>query len=79
MHAYAEGFDMLRSARASGLDYHSESKFPHIAEVERRCSVAGSSLRDLTAMALAESPEWAEFSGEVRDSGVRPLDDCDGH
>ena len=69
MQAYAEGFDILRSARASGLDYHYELNLPDIAEVWRRGSVVGSWLLDLTAMALAESPELSEFSGEVRDSG----------
>ena len=69
MQAYAEGFDILRSAHASGLDYHYELHLPDIAEVWRRGSVVGSWLLDLTAMALAESPELSEFSGEVQDSG----------
>lgn len=69
MQAYAEGFDILRSARASGLDYHYELNLPDIAEVWRRGSVVGSWLLDLTAMALAKSPELSEFSGEVQDSG----------
>ena len=69
MQAYAEGFDILRSAHASGLDYHYELNLPDIAEVWRRGSVIGSWLLDLTAMALAESPELSEFSGEVQDSG----------
>ena len=69
MQAYAEGFDILRSADASGLDYHYELNLPDIAEVWRRGSVVGSWLLDLTAMALAESPELSEFSGAVQDSG----------
>ena len=69
MQAYAEGFDILRSARAAGLEYHYELNLPDIAEVWRRGSVISSWLLDLTAMALAESPELAEFSGEVQDSG----------
>ena len=69
MQAYAEGFDILRSARANGLNYHYELNLPDIAEVWRHGSVVGSWLLDLTAMALAESPELSEFSGEVRDSG----------
>ena len=69
MQAYAEGFDILRSADASGLDYHYELNLPDIAEVWRRGSVVGSWLLDLTAMALAESPALSEFSGEVQDSG----------
>ena len=69
MQAYAEGFDILRSAGASGLDYHYKLNLPDIAEVWRHGSVVGSWLLDLTAMALAESPELSEFSGEVQDSG----------
>ncbi len=69
MQAYAEGLDILRSARADGLEYHYELNLPDIAEVWRRGSVLGSWLLDLTAMALSESPELAEFSGEVQDSG----------
>ena len=69
MQAYAEGFDILRSARADGLEYHYELNLPDIAEVWRRGSVVGSWLLDLTAMALTESPELSEFSGEVQDSG----------
>jgi len=40
-----------------------------IAEVWRRGSVIGSWLMDLTASALAESPDLAGFSGRVSDSG----------
>ncbi len=69
MQAYAEGFDILRSARTDGLEYHYELNLPDIAEVWRRGSVIGSWLLDLTAMALAESPELSEFSGQVQDSG----------
>ena len=69
MQAYAEGFDIMRGAGAGGLEYHYELNLPDIAEVWRRGSVVGSWLLDLTAMALAESPELAEFSGEVQDSG----------
>ncbi len=40
-----------------------------VAEVWRRGSVVGSWLVDLTAAALARSPDLAEFSGRVSDSG----------
>src|SRR5215831_2002460 len=40
-----------------------------VAEVWRRGSVVGSWLVDLTADALAKSPELAEFGGHVSDSG----------
>ena len=40
-----------------------------VAEVWRRGSVVASWLLDLTAAALQESPDLAEFSGRVSDSG----------
>ena len=40
-----------------------------VAEVWRRGSVVGSWLLDLAAIALAKSPDLAEFSGRVSDSG----------
>jgi 6-phosphogluconate dehydrogenase len=40
-----------------------------VAEVWRRGSVVGSWLLDLTAIALHDSPDLAEFSGRVSDSG----------
>jgi 6-phosphogluconate dehydrogenase len=40
-----------------------------VAEVWRRGSVVGSWLLDLTADALARSPDLDEFSGRVSDSG----------
>ena len=40
-----------------------------VAEVWRRGSVVGSWLIDLTAAALAESPDLEEYSGRVSDSG----------
>ena len=39
------------------------------SEVWRRGSVVASWLLDLTAIALAESPTLAEFTGNVQDSG----------
>jgi 6-phosphogluconate dehydrogenase len=71
MQAYAEGFDILRGAASSDLpqDERFTLDIPDIAEVWRRGSVIGSWLLDLTAMALAEDPPLARYSGFVSDSG----------
>jgi 6-phosphogluconate dehydrogenase len=84
MAAYAEGLNVLRHAdagRASSEQdaetaplrdasyYQYELDIPAIAEVWRRGSVVSSWLLDLTAAALAESPELREFTGRVSDSG----------
>ncbi len=84
MAAYAEGLNILRHADA-GLEteaadaettplrhpelYRYEFDLPQIAEVWRRGSVIASWLLDLTAQALLESPDLADFSGRVSDSG----------
>jgi 6-phosphogluconate dehydrogenase len=84
MAAYAEGFNILRHADA-GRDgreqdaetaplrdpryYRYEFDIPAVAEVWRRGSVVSSWLLDLTAAALAGSPELDEFAGRVSDSG----------
>jgi 6-phosphogluconate dehydrogenase len=84
MAAYAEGLNILKNADAgkhqreadaetAPLDhpeyYQYEMDIPEIAEVWRRGSVVGSWLLDLTAAALAESPDLADFEGRVSDSG----------
>jgi 6-phosphogluconate dehydrogenase len=71
MQAYAEGFDILKNANCQALpeDQRFTLNLPDIAELWRRGSVVGSWLLDLTAMALAESPGLAEFTGFVQDSG----------
>jgi 6-phosphogluconate dehydrogenase len=84
MAAYAEGLNVLDNADAgktqrlddaetAPLDqpefYEFDLDIPAIAEVWRRGSVVGSWLLDLTAAALAESPQLAEFRGRVSDSG----------
>ncbi len=71
MQAYAEGFNILRKADAPELpaDQRFQIDLPDIAEVWRRGSVIGSWLLDLTAMALAEDPKLARYSGFVEDSG----------
>ncbi len=71
MQAYAEGFDILRNANVTGVseEYHYNFNLADIAEVWRRGSVVSSWLLDLTAKALAASPELADYSGVVEDSG----------
>jgi len=71
MRAYAEGFDILRGASSQALaeEYRYTFNAPDIAELWRRGSVIGSWLLDLTAMALAEDPQLAKFTGVVQDSG----------
>jgi 6-phosphogluconate dehydrogenase len=84
MAAYAEGFNVLRHADAGRRDreqdaetaplgdpryYRYELDIPAIAELWRRGSVVSSWLLDLTAAALAASPQLEEFTGRVSDSG----------
>jgi 6-phosphogluconate dehydrogenase len=84
MAAYAEGLNILKNAdagkHAREADaetapltdpeyYQYEIDIPEVAEVWRRGSVIGSWLLDLTAAALADSPDLAEFEGRVSDSG----------
>jgi 6-phosphogluconate dehydrogenase len=84
MAAYAEGLNILKNANAgkvkreadaetAPLDhpeyYQYDLDLPEVAEVWRRGSVVGSWLLDLTAAALQESPDLADFAGRVSDSG----------
>ena len=71
MQAYAEGFDILRGRGSDKLpeDERFTLDTADIAEVWRRGSVVASWLLDLTAIALAKSPELKEFEGAVDDSG----------
>jgi 6-phosphogluconate dehydrogenase len=84
MAAYAEGLNILRNADAGSRkvtadaetaplehpDYYKyEVDIAEVAEVWRRGSVIGSWLLDLTAAALQESPDLADFEGRVSDSG----------
>jgi len=84
MAAYAEGFNILKNANIgkhkSDVDaettplrnpelYQYDLNLADVAEVWRRGSVIASWLLDLTAQALVHSPELAEFSGRVSDSG----------
>jgi 6-phosphogluconate dehydrogenase len=71
MQAYAEGFDIMKNALSKELpeDQRYDLNLPDIAELWRRGSVVGSWLLDLTALALAENPTLAEYTGFVQDSG----------
>ena len=84
MAAYAEGLNILRNAdvgehpRESDAEtaplenpefYEYKLDLPEVAEVWRRGSVVGSWLLDLTAAALHDSPDLADFEGHVSDSG----------
>ena len=84
MAAYAEGLNILRNANAGKVEreadaetapmeqpeyYQYDLDLPEVAEVWRRGSVIGSWLLDLTAAAMQESPDLADFAGRVSDSG----------
>jgi 6-phosphogluconate dehydrogenase len=84
MAAYAEGLTILHHANIGAQErtadaetapltnpehYQYDLDIPKVAEVWRRGSVVASWLLDLTASALQESPDLAEFSGRVSDSG----------
>jgi 6-phosphogluconate dehydrogenase len=85
MAAYAEGLNILRQANAGKPDggeasaevaplrdpryYRYDIDTAEVAEVWRRGSVVASWLLDLTAAALAESPDLEGFGGRVSDSG----------
>jgi 6-phosphogluconate dehydrogenase len=84
MAAFAEGLNILHNAdvgeRPREADaetaplehpeyYRYDLDLPEVAEVWRRGSVVGSWLLDLTAAALHESPDLADFEGRVSDSG----------
>jgi len=71
MQAYAEGFDILRSASSEALpeSQRYDLDLAAIAELWRHGSVVTSWLLDLTAAALAKDPELTKYSGVVADSG----------
>jgi 6-phosphogluconate dehydrogenase len=84
MASYAEGLTILHHANVGSRPrpadaetapltdpdlYRYDLDIPKVAEVWRRGSVVASWLLDLTAAALHESPDLAEFSGRVSDSG----------
>ena len=84
MAAIAEGLSIIKHANVGELDQEADAEttplrdpeayqytidVAEVAELWRRGSVVGSWLVDLTASALARSPELEEFSGRVSDSG----------
>jgi 6-phosphogluconate dehydrogenase len=71
MQAFAEGFDIMRHAGDDTLpaDHRYHLDLADVAELWRRGSVVSSWLLDLTAIALAEDPDLAEYTGFVQDSG----------
>jgi len=84
MAAYAEGLNILAHANVGSATHATDAEtsplrepetlrydldLPAVAEVWRRGSVITSWLLDLTAAALCRSPQLAEFSGRVSDSG----------
>jgi 6-phosphogluconate dehydrogenase len=84
MAAIAEGLGVIRNANAGKRDriadaetaplrdpeaYQYDIDVAEVAEVWRRGSVVGSWLLDLTADALARSPDLGGFAGRVSDSG----------
>jgi 6-phosphogluconate dehydrogenase len=84
MASVAEGLSILKHANAGTEERAADAEtaplrdawayqytldIGEIAEVWRRGSVVGSWLVDLTAEALAKSPELEEYSGSVSDSG----------
>jgi 6-phosphogluconate dehydrogenase len=84
MAAYAEGINIIKHANVGSQhqdvdaettplhnpeDYQYDIDVAEVAEVWRRGSVIASWLLDLTAIALAEDKELANFSGRISDSG----------
>jgi 6-phosphogluconate dehydrogenase len=84
MAAYAEGFNVLKSANVGkqthAIDaettplrdpehYQYDFNLADVSEVWRRGSVIASWLLDLTASALIEDPNLTKFAGRVSDSG----------
>jgi 6-phosphogluconate dehydrogenase len=84
MAAYAEGLNILKNANVGKAKQEADAEtapledpqyyqydldLPEVAEVWRRGSVIGSWLLDLTAQALQESPDLADYEGRVSDSG----------
>ena len=84
MAAYAEGLNILPPAIVGPQErtvdaetaplrnpgyYPGDLYLPAVAELWRRGSVIGSWLLDLTADALLNSPDLANFHGRVSDSG----------
>jgi 6-phosphogluconate dehydrogenase len=84
MAAYAEGFNVLHEANVGKQQHTTDAEttplrdaehyqydfnLRDIAELWRRGSVIASWLLDLTATALVQDPDLAQFAGRVSDSG----------
>ncbi len=71
MQAYGEGFDIMKNAVSKDLPeaHRYNLDLGEIAELWRRGSVVSSWLLDLSAIALAEDPGLASYTGYVQDSG----------
>jgi 6-phosphogluconate dehydrogenase len=84
MAAIAEGLSIIKHANVGMAEVETDAEttpltdpeyyqynipVPDVAEVWRRGSVVSSWLVDLTASALAKSPDLADFAGHVSDSG----------
>jgi 6-phosphogluconate dehydrogenase len=71
MQAYGEGFDIMKNADSKQLPENIRYNLDlgEIAELWRRGSVVSSWLLDLSAIALAEDPNLASYTGYVQDSG----------
>jgi 6-phosphogluconate dehydrogenase len=84
MAAYAEGLNILHKANIGKASHEKDAEttplrnpehyqydfnLADVTEVWRRGSVIASWLLDLTAQALAKSPQLTEFGGKVSDSG----------
>jgi 6-phosphogluconate dehydrogenase len=84
MAAIAEGLSIIKHANVGLAETETDAEttpltdpemyqynipVPEVAEVWRRGSVVSSWLVDLTASALAKSPDLADFAGHVSDSG----------
>ena len=84
MASYAEGLNILHHANVGKADHAADAEtaplrdpqyyqydldLPAVAEVWRRGSVVASWLLDLTAHALSQSHDLADFEGRVSDSG----------
>ena len=84
MAAYAEGFNILRSADAGSTErladaetaplrdpeaYQYDFDVANVAELWRRGSVIGSWLLDLTAAVLVDDADLTQFAGHVANSG----------
>ncbi|MDL5052339.1 hypothetical protein QQ056_01990 [Oscillatoria laete-virens NRMC-F 0139] len=71
MEAYAEGFEIMKSAKtcAEKPEHRYDLDVAAISELWRRGSVIPSWLLDLAVIELSKDPSLSGFSGKVNDSG----------